>query len=85
MWPYTDHLEEDYKNSIGFLQKYAQSLGAEYICSKLEKFTTISGEGDPIHETLEMKIYKFKDEYFWLEHHFLPDCPFIVFFVWGFC
>ncbi len=79
MWPYTDHSEEEYKKAVEFVQTYAQSLGAEYICTKLEKFTTISGDGDPVSETEEMKIFKFRDEYFWLEEHFQPDRPFIIF------
>ena len=79
MWPYTNHSEEEYNKAIEFVQNYAQSLGAKYICSKLQKFTTISGDDDPVCETLEMKIFKFKDEYFWLENHFQTDRPFIVF------
>ena len=79
MWPYTDHSEEDYKKAVEFVQKYAQSLGAKNICSKLQKFTTITGDQNPVQETLEMKIFKFGNEYFWLEHHFQPDRPFIVF------
>ena len=79
MWPYTNHSEEEYNKAIEFVQNYAQSLGAKYICSKLQKFTTISGDKDSVSETLEMKIFKFKDEYFWLEYHFQPARPFIVF------
>lgn len=79
MWPYTEHSEEDYKKAVEFVQKYAQSLGAKYICSKLQKFTTIIGDGDSIQETVEMKIFKFNNEYFWIEDHFQPDRPFMVF------
>lgn len=79
MWSYTEHSEEDYKKAFEFVQKYAQSLGAKYICSKLQKFTTITGDQNPVQETFEMKIFKFGDEYFWLEHNFQPDRPFIVF------
>lgn len=59
MWPYTEHSEEDYKKAVEFVQKYAQSLGAKYICSKLQKFTTINGDQNPVQETMEMKIFKF--------------------------
>ena len=59
-----------------YVQDYAQSLGAKYVCSKLEKFTTISDDNEPIQEILKMKIFKFGNEYFWLEHHFQPDRPF---------
>ena len=79
MWLYTNHSEEEYNKAMGFVQEYAQSLGAKYICSKLQKFTTISGDQEPVQETLEMKIFKFGNEYFWLEQHFQPDLPFIVF------
>ena len=79
MWPYTNHSEEEYNKAVEFVQDYAKSLGAKYICSKLQKFTTISGDKEPVNETIEMKIFKFKDEYFWLEDHFQPDRPFIVF------
>ena len=79
MWPYADHSELEYDKAIEFIEQYAQSLGAKYICSKLQKFTTISDNQDTIQEALEMKIYKYGDGYFWLERHFQPDCPFIVF------
>ena len=59
MWPYIEHSEEDYKKAVEFVQKYAQSLGAKYICSKLQKFTTITGDQNPVQETMEMKIFKF--------------------------
>ena len=26
-----------------------------------------------------MKVFQYGDEYFWVEHHFLPECPYIVF------
>ena len=78
MWPYIEYSEE-YNRAIEYVKTYAQSLGAKYVCSKLEKFTTISDDNEPIQEILKMKIFKFGNEYFWLEHHFQPDRPFIVF------
>ena len=78
MWPYKNHSEEQYNKTIRFLEDYALSLGAEFVCIKKEKFTTISGNNTIVKE-VEMKVLKFETEYFWLEDHFLPDCPFIVF------
>ena len=79
MWPYTEHSEEEYNKAVDFVLQYALSLGAKYICTKQEKFTTISGDENPIQENLDMKVFQYGDEYFWVEHHFLPECPFIVF------
>ena len=79
MWPYKNHSEEEYNKSIAFVQDYAQTLGAEYVITKIEKFTTITGNQKHVTELLEMKIYKYKDEYFWVEPHYQSDRPFIVF------
>ena len=79
MWPYKIHSEEEYNKVIEFVQEYAVSLGAEYVCTKTEKFTTYWREDHAIQENVEMKIYKFGEEYFWVEHHYLPDRPFLVF------
>ena len=78
MWPYNDHGEDDYYKAIKYVENYAVSLGAKYVCEKEQKFTTISGDRTIVEE-LKMKIFKYGDEYFWIEHHFLPDRPFIVF------
>ena len=78
MWPYKNHSEEQYNKTIGFLENYALSLGAEFVCIKEEKFTTFSGN-NTITKVVEMKVFKFGDEYFLLEDRFLPDCPYIVF------
>ena len=79
MWPYKNHSEEEYNKVIEFVQAYAVSLGAEYVCSKTEKFTTYWRENYAVQENSDMKIYKFGEEYFWVEHHYLPSGPFIVF------
>ena len=79
MWPYKIHSEEEYNKVIEFVQEYAVSLGAEYVCSKTEKFTTYWREDYAVQENAEMKIYKFGEEYFWVEHHFLADRPFMIF------
>lgn len=79
MWPYKNHSEEEYIKVIEFVQDYSVLLGAEYVCSKTEKFTTYWREDYAIQENVEMKIYKFGEEYFWVEHHYLPSGPFIVF------
>ena len=78
MWPYKIHSEEAYYKAIEFVENYAVSLRAEFIGTREQTFTTISGDMT-IKETLEMKVFKFGDEYFWVEHHYLPECPFIVF------
>ena len=78
MWPYENHSEEDYNRAITFVEEYAVSLGAKLVCSKGETFTTYSGD-KIIKESLDMNIYQFGKEYFWIEHHFLADRPFMVF------
>lgn len=78
MWSYDDHSEEEYYKVIRFVENYAVSLGAEYVCIKEEKFTTSLGD-KTITETSNMRIFKYGDGYFWVEHHFLADCPFMVF------
>jgi hypothetical protein len=78
MWPYNDHSEEEYYKAIRFVEDYAVSLGAEYVCTKEEKFTTFAGD-KTIIEISDMRVFKYGDEYFWIEHHFLEDCPFMVF------
>ncbi len=77
-WPYENHSEEDYYNAVDFVEKYAESLGAKFICTKEEKFNTYSGAGH-ILEVNEMRVYQYNDEYFWIEDHFLEDKPFMVF------
>lgn len=76
-WPYDKHSEEDYKRAIDLVEKYAESLGAEYICTKIERFNTYAGKKH-ILAINDMRVYRFKDEYFWVEDHFLPDKPFMV-------
>ena len=78
MWPYRDHDEEEYNRVLRFVEEYAVSLGAELVGSKQETFTTFAGDLQ-VRETLDMSIYRFGDEYYWVEHHFLPDRPFMVF------
>lgn len=78
MWPYRDHDEEEYNRVLRFVEEYAVSLGAELVGSKEETFTTFAGDLQ-VRETLDMRIYRFGDEYYWVEHHFLPDRPFMVF------
>ena len=77
MWPYKDHSEEEYDKTIEFIEGYVLSLGAVYVGRKSERFTTVTDD-DSISETLEMKVFKYGDEYFRIEHHFLPDRPYIV-------
>lgn len=77
MWPYRKHKKKDYEKAIEFIEQYAVSLGAKFVGTKKEKFTTIAGD-IVIKESLNMNIYKFDGLYFWVEHHFVPEKPFIV-------
>ena len=78
MWPYKNHSEKEYYRVIEYVQSYAETLGAEYGCSKLQKFSTYWRD-KAIQETIELKVFKYKGEFFWVEKHFLPARPFIVF------
>ena len=78
MWPYKNHSEKEYYRVIEYVQSYAETLGAEYVCSKLQKFSTYWRD-KAIQETIELKVFKYKGEFFWVENHFLPERPFIVF------
>ncbi len=78
MWPYEDHNQEEYYRVIESIEEYTVSLGTKLVDFKEETFTTYAGD-KYIQERLEMNIYQYGDEYFWIEHHFTPDCPFIVF------
>ena len=78
MWPYEDHDEEEYNRVISFVEEYAVSLGAKIVGTREETFTTYVGD-KRVRECLKMKVYQFGNEYFWIERHFTPTCPFIVF------
>ena len=77
MWPYDNHSEEEYYKAIKFVEDYAVSLGAEYVCTKEEPFTTYVGD-KIIKEKPKMRVFKYGDEYFQVEHHFVADRPFMV-------
>ena len=78
MSSYDDRINEEYNKTVDFLLAYAESLGAEYVCSRTERFATTS-KGTTICEEPEMNIYKFGDEYFRIEKLSLPDKPWMVF------
>ncbi|MBO4909266.1 MAG: hypothetical protein J5476_08310 [Lachnospiraceae bacterium] len=63
---FNDRIDEEYNKSVEFVLCYAESLGAEYVCTNIEQFTAVSG-GETIREKLEFKIYRFGDEYFRVE------------------
>lgn len=63
MSSFNDRIDEEYNKSVEFVLCYAESLGAEYVCTGTEQFTTVSG-GETIREKLELKIYRFGDEFF---------------------
>ena len=44
MWPYENHDEDEYYKAIDFVELYAVSLGAVFVCSKEEKYTTYTGD-----------------------------------------
>ena len=53
MWPYKNHSEKEYYRVIEYVQSYAETLGAEYVCSKLQKFSTYWRD-KAIQETIEL-------------------------------
>lgn len=77
MWHYENHLKEDYISAIKRVEQIAVELGAEFVCIKKEKFTTACGDNLVVEER-EMNVYKYNNEYFWVETYYLSDCPFIV-------
>lgn len=64
--------------ALDFVEKYAESLGAKFVCTKEEQFNTYS-RNNHILEDNEMRVYQYNNEFFWIENHFLPDKPFLVF------
>lgn len=74
-----DHINVEYNKSLEFVLSYTESLGAEYVCTGTEQFTTVSG-GETIREKLKLKIYRFGDEYFRIERMYFKGKPFMVFF-----
>ncbi len=78
MCSYKSFVNEKYNETVDFLLTYAESLGAEYVCSRTERFVSTSKD-TTICEELEMKIYKFGDEYFRIEKFSLSDKPRMVF------
>lgn len=78
MWPYTNFSETAYWNLIEHLYEIAESFGATFVESHKETFLNINANST-IREELDMKVYKFNDLYFWIEPHYLPDCPHVVF------
>lgn len=77
MWNYENHSEEDYIKAIKRVEQIAVELEAEFVCVEKEKFTTACGDNIVVEER-DMNVYKYKDEYFWIETHYLADCPFMV-------
>ena len=61
MWIYDDHSEDEYKNVMKCVELIAVNLGAEYVCTKKEKFITFTGDTEIIEET-ELNIYRYNDE-----------------------
>ena len=78
MHTFNDSPVEEYNKTVDFLLSYAESLCAEYVCSRTERFAATS-KGTTICEELDMKIYKFGDQYFRIEKFSLPDKPRMLF------
>ncbi len=72
------HIVEEYNKAVDFVLSYAESLGAEYALTTTEKFTIASGDTATI-DTLELKIYRFGDEFFRIERMYFKGKPFVVF------
>ena len=64
--------------AVDFVLTYAESLGAEYVSTTTEKFTFASGD-TAARDTLDLKIYKFGDEYFRIEKLYFKGKPWMVF------
>ena len=78
MSSFNDSTVEEYNKAVGFVLAYAESIGAEYVSTITEKFTFASVD-TAAHDTLELKIYKFGDEFFRIEKMYFKGKPFMVF------
>ena len=78
MSSFNDSPVEEYNKAVDFVLSYAESLGAEYVSTITEKFTVASGD-ETTCDTLELKIYRFGDEYFRIEKMYFKGKPWMVF------
>jgi len=77
MWIYDNHSEEEYKKIMKRVEEIAVELGAEFVCTRKDKFTTNIGDTQIVEEP-ELNVYKYNDEFFEVESHYQSDRPFIV-------
>ena len=77
VWKYENHSEQDYIKALKRVEGIAQKLGAVYVKTKKEKYTTYIGE-EIVNEVLDENIYMYKDQYFRVERFHTDSCPFIV-------
>lgn len=77
VWKYENHSEQDYIKALKRVEEIAQKLGAVYVKTKKEKYTTYIGE-EIVNEVLDENIYMYKDQYFRVERFHTDNCPFIV-------
>ena len=78
MSSFNDSTVEEYNKAVDFVLSYAESLGAECALTTTEKFTFASGD-TAVHDTLDLKIYKFGDEHFRIEKMYFKGKPWMVF------
>lgn len=72
MWPYKNHSESDYRAAVDYVESVAVKYGAKEVGLQTETFTDISGSWIAM-TTETMKVFKYKDDYFRIEPHFLPN------------
>lgn len=77
MWIYDNHSEEKHKRAKHRVEEIAVELGAEFVCTKKQKFVTYVGS-NVVEEELDINIYKYENDYFDVEAHYQLDRPFIV-------
>ena len=78
MYKNNNSIIEEYNKTVNFVLSYAESLGAEYVSTTTEKFTVASGD-ETTCDTLELKIYRFGDEYSRIEKIYFKGKPWMVF------
>ena len=78
MWPYKDHKEEKYRTVVALAESIAVKYGAVPVSVAEQQFSTMAEDWTAsTRETAN--VYKYKDEFFRIEPHFLPQKPFMVF------
>ena len=76
-WPYKNHGEDDYKRAVRYVEETAMKYGAIPVSVSSDHFSTYSREWESEVDA-EMRVFKYKDEFFRVEPHFLPEKPYMV-------